>query len=309
MKRICFFVGYDKFGIISDYVIYYIEAMSKLSDVYYFADCEMKQGELAKLAPFVKAAYAKRHKKYDFGSWQELIRIIWLENLQKYDEFIFVNDSCFGPLFPLEPLFKVCSADDSIDIWSMFSLASFFWVLKKKAFFHPDFQSFIEGVKEEKEKEDVITKYEYKLGPLFEKAGLKYKTFSPLDGGINPYNTWRAFIAFKFPLLKLRVFTEKNKYHHNDSLVGWEDFLKHHTQYDTSLIKNYLTSHNIDPQTFETFGFKIRSIIWAIRRKRIKLFRIYLSKRHKIVVLFGKTIIMKPETKPTLSFYNDIKFD
>lgn len=309
MKRVCLFAGYDKFGTISDYVIYYIKAMSKLSDVYYFADCEMKPEELAKLTPFVKVAYAKRHKKYDFGSWQELIQIIGIKNLESYDEFIFVNDSCFGPLFPLEPFFKHCSNDKDIDVWTLYSLASFFFVLKKHAFFQENFQSFITNIQIEKNKDDIMSKYEAKLGEIFDGAGLKYKTFSPLPDGINPYNTWRAFIAFKFPLLKLRVFTEKNKYHHNDSLVGWEDFLKHHTQYDTSLIKNYLTSHNIDPQTFETFGFKIRSIIWAIRRKRIKLFRIYLSKRHKIVVLFGKTIIMKPETKPTPSFYNDIKFD
>ena len=80
MKRICLFAGYDRDGIVDDYVIYYIKHLAEFADVFYYADCDMKAEELRKLDGIVKGAYAKRHGKYDFGSWGELMKIIGFDN-------------------------------------------------------------------------------------------------------------------------------------------------------------------------------------------------------------------------------------
>lgn len=76
MKRICLFAGYDSNNIIHDYVVYYIKELSTVADVYYMADNEISDDEKSKIAPYVKGAYGYKHGKYDFGSWQELIKII-----------------------------------------------------------------------------------------------------------------------------------------------------------------------------------------------------------------------------------------
>ena len=106
MKRICLFAGYDSNNIIHDYVIYYLKELSTVADVYYMADNEISDEEKEKIAPYVKEAYGFNHKKYDFGSWQELIKIIGWEKLSEYDELILANDSVFGPLYPMEKLIE-----------------------------------------------------------------------------------------------------------------------------------------------------------------------------------------------------------
>ena len=56
-KRICLFAGYNADEVIEDYVVYLIEKLSLVSDVYYLADNNVGEEEIAKIAPYVKGAY------------------------------------------------------------------------------------------------------------------------------------------------------------------------------------------------------------------------------------------------------------
>ena len=98
MKRICLFAGFNINGIIEDYVLYYLQELSKISDIYYLADNKIMPKEFEKITPYVKGAYGYKHGKYDFGSWQELINKISWEKIAEYDELILTNDSVFGPI-------------------------------------------------------------------------------------------------------------------------------------------------------------------------------------------------------------------
>ena len=106
MKTICLFAGYDKNGNIDDYVIYYIKKLSEICDVYYYGDFIANDGELLKLKKYTKKSFAKRHGRYDYGSWDELIKNIGWDVIQQYDQLILANDSCFGPLYPFQEVFK-----------------------------------------------------------------------------------------------------------------------------------------------------------------------------------------------------------
>ena len=95
VRRVCLFAGYDRDGIIDDYVIAYVRELARHADVYYFADGDMLPGELEKLAPHVVAAWAERHGEYDFGSHSRLVRKVGWESIAGYDELLLVNDSCY----------------------------------------------------------------------------------------------------------------------------------------------------------------------------------------------------------------------
>ena len=60
-KTLCLFAGYDRDGIIDDYVLDSIKQFAKISDVYYLADCKIKDSEKQRLAPHVKNCFAYRH--------------------------------------------------------------------------------------------------------------------------------------------------------------------------------------------------------------------------------------------------------
>lgn len=95
VRRICLFAAYDRDGIVDDYVVDYVRELARHCDVYYLADCDMRPGELDKLAPHAKGAWAERHGEYDFGSYSRLARRVGWERLAECDELLLVNDSCY----------------------------------------------------------------------------------------------------------------------------------------------------------------------------------------------------------------------
>lgn len=95
VKRICLFAGYDRDGVVDEYVIDYLRELSRHADVYYLADSDMQPGELDKLVPYTKGAWAVRHGQYDFGSYSRLARTVGWGAIAEYDELLLVNDSCY----------------------------------------------------------------------------------------------------------------------------------------------------------------------------------------------------------------------
>jgi len=117
-RRVCLFAGYDADGRVDDYVVRYVRELSRHADVYYLADCWMAPGELERLAPFVKGAWAERHGTYDFGSWSRLAttHVGW-EAISAYDELLLVNDSCYL-VRPLDQVFAKMDATPC-DWWGL----------------------------------------------------------------------------------------------------------------------------------------------------------------------------------------------
>ncbi|GAB6936576.1 CDP-glycerol glycerophosphotransferase family protein [Isoptericola variabilis] len=95
VRRVCLFAAYDADGTVDDYVVEYVRELSRFADVYYLADSEMSDDELAKLSEITVGAWADRHGEYDFGSYKRLAERVGWETLETYDEMLLVNDSCY----------------------------------------------------------------------------------------------------------------------------------------------------------------------------------------------------------------------
>lgn len=255
MKRLCLFAGYDKSGIVHDYAVYYIKELSKLADVYYFMDVDnVKKSELAKLAPYTKGAFAKRHGKYDFGSWQELIKKIGWKEIEKYDELVLANDSCYGPIFPLAPIFTKMEKSGA-DFWGMTE-----WAKEKKGLYPKHIQSYFVGlnsdiiknvqvrkffndIKIEQNKNKVVENYEIGFSALLEKLGFKSKTLI-CNLKNNPNSYWKSCCEKGMPFIKVCCFT--NSLHAEESVSDVNQYIEKHTKYSNSLITNHLNSLKIN---------------------------------------------------------------
>ena len=252
-KRICLFAGYDLEGKIDDYVIYYCKELSKMADVYYLGDFNSSDKELEKLEGITKGAYAFRHKKYDFGSWQELVKLIGKEKIREYDELILANDSCFGPLYSLDNVFKEMDTRDC-DFWGLSSsrgyhihIQSYFLVFKKSVINDNTLFDFLHGVKAEKSLADVCTNYEERITYVLSKKGFKFSTYIPYGDFINQpyYNTTNAITNKKFPLLKVKTFYGEVGF---EPIKNWEKLISDHSSYDIKLIKNNLYRRGLDDE-------------------------------------------------------------
>ena len=275
MKRICLFAGYSSNNTIEDYVVYFIEQLSKYSDVYYYCDSDLDKNELKKLKPYVKGAYGKRHKKYDYGSWQELVKEIGKEKIRKYDELILTNDSCYGPLFPLDNVFETMENKKN-DFWGLSAsigyhihLQSYFLVFNKSVISTDYLFDFLDNVKQEKSLREVCDNYEDMLTYVLSQKGFKYDSYIPLDDRVlHPYfQTWDCIKEKKFPLLKVKTFYGLAG---KQPIKDYKKFISENTEYDYKLIERDLKNRgltnkeikkNISQRRGESFGFKIKKVI------------------------------------------------
>ena len=230
MRRAVVFAHYDKDSIIDDYVIYYLKELKKISDTIVFVSCcNLADKEIEKLNGIASHVIAQIHDEYDFGSYKR--GFLYLQDkLNEFNELIFANDSCYGPLYPLEKVFSKMENENS-DFWGITKnnfgykknlkhffvkrphVQSYFIVFKQKIFTQDFFADFMQSIKHLQTKKEIISKYEIGLTELLKEKGFKFKTFINAYENIN--NTtilkWRQIIEkYQMPFVKKSLFDLKN---------------------------------------------------------------------------------------------------
>jgi lipopolysaccharide biosynthesis protein len=251
VKRLCLLAGYSETNTIEDYVVYYAQSLARYADVYYLADNDLPESEMRKLDAFVKGRWAVRHKKYDFGSWQELIRKLGWSQLEGYASLILTNDSNYGPVRDLSSLFETMD-QSGFDFWGVTKnngvfphLQSYFLNFYKNVFSRGDFRRFFESVCEETSKVDVCVKYEIGLTKLLHLQGLSYGAYIDRDKLDVPFGAdiscfQNTIIRVGSPFLKRKVFFVES-FPEESVSETWELLKK--LNYPTSLIRS--NNHNM----------------------------------------------------------------
>ena len=200
MKRAVIFAHYDKDGIIKDYILYYLKELKMVADKIVFVSCsDLKNSES-------------------------------LNGLADYDELIFANDSCYGPLYPLKNVFSEME-NRNCDFWGITknnfgykkSIGHFFikrphiqsyFVVVKKCIFEKDFfVEFMKSITHQENKKLIISNYEIGLTELLLGKGYKYSTLINAYENINNIAIlkWREIIEkHKMPFIKKSLFDLKN---------------------------------------------------------------------------------------------------
>ena len=199
MKRVCVFAHWDKDNIIDDYVLYYLKALRDVADdIVFVSDSDLAEDEISKLDGFADYVLAQKHGEYDFGSYKRGFFLAKEKGLV-FDELIFANDSCYGPFYPLKPIFDKM-ATKKCDFWGMTRnrygvsgdsdadsgiikpiysphIQSYFIVLSKKVFDSSVFTDFLNSIKKENSKNKIIKNYEIGLSEKLKKAGFRADTY------------------------------------------------------------------------------------------------------------------------------------
>lgn len=230
MRRAVVFAHYDKDSIIDDYVIYYLKELKKISDTIVFVSCcNLADKEIEKLNGIASHVITQIHDEYDFGSYKR--GFLYLQDkLNEFDELIFANDSCYGPLYPLEKVFSKMENENS-DFWGITKnnfgykknlkhffvkrphVQSYFIVFKQKIFTQDFFADFMQSIKHLQTKKEIISKYEIGLTELLKEKGFKFKTFINAYENINNITIlkWRQIIEkYNMPFVKKSLFDLKN---------------------------------------------------------------------------------------------------
>lgn len=221
-NRYAIFAGYNANQTIPDYVITYLKGLNEVTDgVIYIADSELKEEEYKKIKNLVIYTKHHRHNEYDWGSYKQGFN--WLKEhgyLEKAEELILANDSCYAPLTSFKPMFKQMENRKELDFWgdlqnTVFTnhIQSYFIVLRKPVINSKAFQQFINSVTHQKYTPLYITEYEIKLTPMLESLGYKWDSYMPYDKlqhlELADKNSYPLTIIrdFNHQFLKRRTFT------------------------------------------------------------------------------------------------------
>lgn len=189
-KRGAILVSFNRNAEIDAATLFYLKRLKEVCDyVVFVTDNPLLPGEENKLEGLAVYVRFERHNEYDFGSYKRGYEYLKKAGiLAKTEELVFCNDSCIGPIKPLDNFFAEfqgldfygMSINDNAYVWQedfvieekYSHVQSYFFVVKCSVFNNPVFDKFICGVKKEKNKIDVVINYEIGLTRVLETEGI-----------------------------------------------------------------------------------------------------------------------------------------
>ena len=275
MKRAVVFAHYDKNNQVDDYVIYYIQALKQIAQTIVFVSCNHIENPEC-LHGLADKIIDEPHNEYDFGSYKR--GFLYLQdNLEDYDELIFANDSCYGPLYPLENVFSKMD-NKKCDFWGITKnrfgliknndkykvierphIQSYFLVFNKNVFLSKVFADFINSIIHHEKKNDIIINYEIGLSETLQNAGFKSGSYIQVFYKFNHVmiSFWKILVKkYKIPFIKRSILN--NKHLTLTISDNWENIILLNSEYPISLIEKDIGKTNYKIS-------KIRSIILLIK--------------------------------------------
>ena len=213
MTKIAVFAHYDKNNMIEDYVIYLLKEVAKVVDyVLFVSDTDLPEKELYKINNDVIIVCAKHHGEYDFGSYKRGYLYAYENDLlDDCEQLILINDSCYGPLYPLNEMFEVMNSK-KLDVWGITTgfnthfgsdthIQSYFVAMIPTVFQNDTFKKFITSIKKEEDKMNIVYKYEIGLTKCFDSIGAKRDVYSKYSK-----NNWASYIlSYEYLVQKERI--------------------------------------------------------------------------------------------------------
>lgn len=221
-KIVSVFASFSGNGKIADYVVYLLKNLKTVSDyIIFVADNPIFKEELAKIKDYCNVCLCERHEEYDFGSYKRGYQYL-VENkiLQKNDNLLFLNDSCYGPVYPWEEVITDFNRKKS-DFYGLSSalypteyIQSFFYIFKSNVYSSSVFSQFLNNVKKELTPAHVIYNYKIQFTETLCNKGFKFATLSSNEGfplsqeshALIPTKwTLKLLKQFRYPLVKIKA--------------------------------------------------------------------------------------------------------
>ena len=230
MKRLLIYVHFNKYDHISRHVHYQLEHMRPLFEkLIFISNSQLSESEVDKLREkgLIDVFLQRENTGYDFGAWHDGMELVGFESLKEYDSVTVMNDTCFGPLWDMEPIYQNYESDSDIDFWGMTNhqevkqrnlfinehLQSYFISFKKNLVQSEIFQIFWKSVENYTDVQKVIDNYETQYTKKFTDAGFQYQAILntlPLKEDFFHSNFTihypHILLEYKVPFIKIKTF-------------------------------------------------------------------------------------------------------
>ena len=175
MQRLLLYVHFNKFNFISGHVLYQLENIRPLySRVVFISNSQLPEDVKSNLTAqhLVDDILERQNSGFDFAAWRDGMKTVGFDQLAHFDSVTLMNDTCFGPLWDLEPIYQQFENDKEVDFWGMTNyrkdkdfnehIQSYYLSFKKQVLTSSAFREFWQGVQDFTNVQDVIDNYETK---------------------------------------------------------------------------------------------------------------------------------------------------
>ena len=229
MKRLCICVIYDQENIIDSYIIHMLKEV-KTCCTYLLVVCNAKsdwQGEDISL--YADQVVYRENVGYDAGGYKDALCIYtgW-SSLDAYDELILLNDSFYGPFYPLQRIFQTMDAVIA-DFWGLTRsqagmmpegmryeahIQSYFLVFRKAVIRSGAFRTFWELLTYPHTMDEAIKDFELGINKCLKRNGFRDAALSDLYSSVltarkneNPYMEYPLQLIrdCRIPILKYKA--------------------------------------------------------------------------------------------------------
>lgn len=270
--RAMIFAHWDPNGLIDDHVLYALERYRPWVSTLVFVSTNYRR-KCRALEQLCDRVIARENVGFDLFSWKVGLEAIEVE---RFDEIIFTNDSIYGPLKPLDSVFRRGEVTTG-DLWGMTiseecerHLQSYFFAMKRRAVLSDTGKDLWTDISPEKKQRDLIEMYEMRILKDFEREGFRVRAifdganaselpwsekaanllrWPPRIGLIRkhmrclkhrPYNPthlqWRQCVEAGVPFLKVDLFRDNPNHIRLGRVRRW---VSENTEYPLELIRRH----------------------------------------------------------------------
>lgn len=201
-KRAMLFCHYDPQNVVDDHVLYTLKALAAIDiDIFVLSTSQIGETCLRLLEPLAREIHQLPNTGMDWGAYKTFLLERGIEPFRDYDELIFMNDSCYGPIFPLDELFGTIDSSEcdfyglteSVNLPPHYDhLQSYFLGLKKQVFLDPAFMDFFLKLQISNNYAEIVRDGEIAFSKMLYDRGYKSWTL------VGPENEiWEEALDFK----------------------------------------------------------------------------------------------------------------
>ena len=228
MSRALVFAHYDRDGVFDEHVIHALREYRRLVDT--LVVVSTTAASPGPLTGLVDHFIARDNVGYDFCSWRAGLAA--LPCVAQFAEVICANDSVYGPLFDLAPVFDDVRITNA-DFWGMClseqgtkrrgrttcpHLQSWFFAMRRPLLESEAFSTFWNSVEPLAHKDDIIDRYEIGMSEHFGRAGFRMAAL--YDARLHGAGRWadiRPHLSLTEPRRSWRHIKKARRRPHNPS--------------------------------------------------------------------------------------------
>lgn len=283
MKRVLFYVHYNKYDELSDYVIEQLKQIKSIySEVIFISNSAIHDTAKSQLDRYIDSFIQRKNSGFDFAAWRDGLNEYGWDNVKDVDSLTLMNDTCFGPIYPLEDVYTKME-ESSVDFWGLtnhketdssvygigyvpYHIQSYMQVFHKKSLHSVAFKDFWHNVVDHTDVSRVIHDYEFGLTEVLTRSGLTSGVFfdtveyTKQYPDLPDYQDYTQFgvphaIESRLPLIKVKAFT-----HNADNMLANNllRMIKTKSDYNIRLIEDHFEDI-LDPSLSIGIGDKLIS--------------------------------------------------